>query len=332
MGVDCSMILRDDRLRNLHNPEERMAIVRAIQDLLVKKYGIANRDEEVIDFDSDGDDDKEYEEDFPSFSFEPYGVAGINMYDGFWEIESTYHYAQYFDSEGGPSDLQEDFFDIAQDFGCDEAHICDEFCTWNGGELETLNFDEWLDEMRSRFGEIKEIKADTKFDIDYKKCPGVFHESFSSCKEKMERLAERVAAKGYSHKGIHKIGWNHITVMKDDKLYVMNKHTLELQMPNPVESWCDLNTFAFEVVSNGKVQLFSCNGERIFETKKGHFLWERANQDGWGPHAIRIFNRDSGQEVFMVNTLIPSDNPNDLLLFRTYYDRNNNVIIPMAQV
>ena len=171
MGVDCSMILRDDRLRNLHNFEERMAIVRAIQDHLAKKYGIGNREEAIIDFDNDDEDDEEYDEEvFPAFNFVPYCVVGINMYDGFWEIESTWRYAQYFDQEGGPS---EEFFDIAQDFGCDDAYICDEFCAWNGGDLESLNFDEWLDEMRSRFGEIKEINAERKRRLRQKEFTGI---------------------------------------------------------------------------------------------------------------------------------------------------------------
>lgn len=322
MGVDCSMILRDDSLRNMNAHEDRLARILAIQDYLVKKYGIANRKEAIPWTEDDGGR-------FPRFNFEPYGICSINMYDGFWEIETAWRFSQYFDENGGPSGLQSEFFDIAQDFGCDEAYICSEFCAWNGGELEMRSFDEWLEEMHSRFGEIREIDASTKYHHDTKVFPDVFHESFTECKGKMEELSRRVAAKGYSANGIHTIGWHFITVMKNDRVFVMNRDSLELLLTTPVDFWLDLNRSSFEVVSAGKTYLFACNGEILFETDKGHFGWEWAPHDEWNDfHAIRVFNRDSGQEVIVVNEALPIDNPNELYLFKTYYDRNHNVVIP----
>ena len=221
MGVDCSMILRDDSLRNMNAPEERLAKIQAIQNYLVKKYGIANCDEAIPWTDNDRGV-------FPRFNFKPYGIVSINMYDGFWEIETAWRYSQYFDENGGPSDLQNDFYDIALDFGCDDAYICSEYCAWNGGDLEKHNFDEWLEDMRSRFGEIRDIDANTKYSCDSKEFPDVLHEPFAECKTMMAELSENVATKGFSANGIHTIGWRFITVMKIISAVNMTEHVINL--------------------------------------------------------------------------------------------------------
>lgn len=322
MGVDCSMILRDDNLRELKTFEEKIARIRAIEDFLVKKYGIVNREEAFQDRTFSGDE-------FPSFDFKPYGIIGINMYDGFWEIETGWRYSQYFDKDGGPSGLQDTFFDIARDFGCDEAYICSEFCAWNGGDLEDHNFDEWLDEMRSRFGEIRELTSDTKYNWDTRVFPEVVHDSFTACKEKMAELSRKVEAKGYIANGILCIGRNYITVSKDDKVYLMHDQTLELLIPDPIDYWMDLNCSSFEIVSKGINMLFSSHGRKIFETDQGHYQWEWARFEEWNDyHPIRVFNGKSGQEVFVVHETGPSGNSSDICLFHCYYDTKHNLLFP----
>lgn len=324
MSVDCSMILRDDRLRNMNAPDERLARLQEIQDYLVKKYGIANSDEAIPWTDNDGGV-------FPRFNFEPYGIVSINMYNGFWEIETAWRYSQYFDENGGPSGLKSDFFDIARDFECDDAYICSEFCAWNGGNLEMRNFDEWLDDMRSRFGDIRELKTDTKYSYD-SKFPEVFHESFTACKERMAEVFKEVEAKGYKANGISCIGWNYITVSKDGKVYLMHDKTFELLIPEPIDYWMDLNRSSFEIVANGKNMLYSCYGQKIFETDKGHFYWEWANHEEWKDfHAIRVYNEESGQEVFVVNETAPTDKPDELYLYHCYYDAKHNLLFPKEQ-
>lgn len=326
MSVDCSMILRDDSLRKLKTLEERKNRITEVLDFLVKKYGVGNRADEVIFVEDD------YGE-FPRFNFEPYDVCSVNLYSDYWEIQTAWRYSQYFNEDGGPSGLQSVFFDIAQDFTCDDAYICSEYCTWNGEDLENLTFDEWLERMRSRFGDIREIGADTKYGS--KGFPGVFHESFTLIKERMAELSKKVAAKGYTANGIHTIGWYFITVTKDDKVYMMNRDTLELLLPTPIDYFMDLNCSSFEIISEDKVYLFACNGEKMFETTIGHFHWEWAVNKMKGLKnfdAIRVYNEDSGQEVFVINEVLPSEDTNTLCLYKTYFDRNHNAIIPKIHV
>lgn len=325
MGVDCSMILRDDSLCGLNTMEEKVARIQAIEDFLVKKYGIANREEALVDRTLSGDK-------YPSFDFKPYGIVGINMFDGFWEIETAWRYSQYFDKKGGPSSLQKNFFDIAQDFGCDEAYICSEYCAWNGGDLERHSFEEWLEDMRSRFGEIRELASDTMYHWDPKVFPEVLHESFTACKVRMAELSKKVNAKGYQANGISCIGWNYMTVSKKGKVFFMNKETLELLIPDPVDYWMDLNCSSFEIVSKGKNMLFSCNGHKIFETDMGHFCWEWARYEDWKDfHPIHVFNEKSGQEVFVVHETAPSGNEKEIFLFHCYYDAKHNLLFPREQ-
>lgn len=325
MGVDCSMILRDDSLRNMDKPEERLARLQAMKDFLVKKYGIANYEEAITDYEDDGG----Y---YPRFNFEPYGIVSINMFDGFWEIETAWRYSQYFLDEGGPSGLQSDFFDIARDFGCNDAYICSEFCAWNGGDLEMHNFDEWLEDMQSRFGKIREIRSNTKYSCNSKKFPDVFHESFSACKKEMAVLSKKVKAKGYMANGLSCIGWNFITVSKEDNVYVMNKETLELLIQEPVQYYMDLNRSSFEIVSGGKNMLYTCDGQKIFETDKGHFYWGWAKYEDWKDfHAIRVYNEKSGQEMIVVHETESLGDPNVLYLYYCYYDVNHNLLVPKIQ-
>ena len=47
MGVDLSMILRDDSLRQLKTLDEKVKRIRDVEDFLIKKYGIADRDDAI---------------------------------------------------------------------------------------------------------------------------------------------------------------------------------------------------------------------------------------------------------------------------------------------
>lgn len=323
MGVDCSMILRDDSLRQLKTREEKIQRIRSVEDFLIKKYGIANRDDaiEFEDFDN---------ERCLQFNFEPYGIVSINMYDGFWDIETAWRYHSYFSSEKAPSGLPDCFFDIAQDFGCNDAYICSEYCAYNGGELESHSFEGWLELMRQRNGDIPEITPETRFGGYDNGFPEVYHESFQREKEIMAELSEKTASLGYSANGISCIGWHFITVSKNGKVYVMHRDSFTLLIPDPIDYWVDLNGSSFEIVSKGKTMLFACDGQKLFEADKGHFNWEWGKLDHkFRGNIIRVYNEESNQEVYVGSELLPGDEPDEFALYHTYRDAKQNDIIPM---
>ena len=326
MGVDCSIILRDDNVRKSKTYKERIDRLRFIEENLIKKYGIANREDAIIE---DFDDDRG-----PRFIFEPYGIVSINMYDGFWEIETSWRYNAYFNDEGGPSGYQLTCYKIAQDFGCEDAYICSEYYAWNSDYLDDHTFEEWLSEIRSCFGEIREIEPNTKYSIDEKVCPGVFHDSFSGLKEKKEELSGMVENLGYSLHGLFPSYLKFITVSRGTDVFLMSRETLELLLPEPITLFRDLNYSSFEAVSGGKTYLFAIDGQVLHIAERGLFVWEWAtkykNFDEY--HSVRVFNPETGQEVFVVNSIEPSNEPNHYFAFKTYYDRNRNAIIPKMRL
>ena len=320
------MILRDDSLLELKTLEEKVARIKKMEDFLMKKYGVANREDAISSEELD-------KENYLSFNFDPYGIESINLYKGFWDIETAWGYGQYFDREGGPSVLQRDFFDMAQDFGCSDAYICSEFCTWNGGDVEHLTFTEWLEEMQSRYGEIQEITPEVDYwNSDERPFPQVFHDSFTALKDEMTQLADKVSKLGYQANGISSVGWYFITVSKDGKVYLMNKVTFELLIPGPIDYFMDLNCSSFEIVSGGKNMLFTSDGHKIFETGKGHFFWEWDSESGHpGFYNICVFNSKSGQAVLVVTEEEKNKDTDEREAFQVYYRKDNDKLIHRAK-
>lgn len=326
MSVDCSMILRDDSLLELKTLEEKVARIKKMEDFLMKKYGVSNRKDAVSYEELDDESDLR-------FDFDPYGIVSINLYKGFWEIETAWGYSQYFDREGGPSSLQRDFFDMAQDFGCSDAYVCSEHCTWNGCAVENLTFSEWIDEMRSRYGDIREITPEVDYwNSDEKPFPEVFHESFVALKDEMAQLSEKVSNLGYQANGISCVGWFFITVSKDGKVYLMNKETFELLIPGPIDYFMDLNRSSFEIVSEGKNMLFTSDGHKLFETRKGHFFWKWDQESGHsGFHNICVYNSKSGQSVVVVTEEEKNMETDEWEAFQVYYRKDNDKLIHRAK-
>lgn len=172
MGTDCSMILHDNRLSRLRTKEERISLIRSIEDSLIKKYGIANRDE-AIGFEDFRNDN------YLRFNFTPYGILAINLIYDYWEIETTWRYNAYFASEEGLSDMPAWFYEIAQDFGYEEGYICEVYVV---DEVDDRPFDEWI----HNYGEIPELSRETQFGGYDGSFPRIFHESFQY--EKKQKL------------------------------------------------------------------------------------------------------------------------------------------------
>jgi hypothetical protein len=324
MGVDCSMILRADELHQLSSHEEKIAYIRALEDRLIKKYGIAKREDAITYEDFDDENNMR-------FDFEPYDIISLNMYDGFWEIESGYHYSQYFSDDGRSTGVRRLFFDIARDLGCNDGYVCSEHCTWNGEDMESLNLQEWLEHMRARFGEIKEYNPTIEYGNYDDRFPEVFHDDFAECKQELRELEEVVEKLGFSANGLDTICGQFLIVSKEGRSYVLDRATNELLIPDAVDFYQDLNCCGFEIESNGKRFLFSSEGHKIFETDKGHFCWEWYSSSDPRFMSVRLFNRESGQEAIAVDRGEYQKEIKKYYVFRKYVDSNENVLIPEYQ-
>lgn len=73
----------------------------------------------------------------------------FTLHDGFWAIESFYHYCQIVMHNGNHFWLRRKIYDIARVLGQEEAWHADERYSWNGGPLDnvdtTCTLEEWID-------------------------------------------------------------------------------------------------------------------------------------------------------------------------------------------
>ena len=60
----------------------------------------------------------------------------LSLHNGFWKMESFYHYCQIVMHDGDYFGLRRKTFDIARALGQKEAWYAEEYYTWNGGNIE----------------------------------------------------------------------------------------------------------------------------------------------------------------------------------------------------
>ena len=319
------MILQADELRQLKTLEEKVAYIKALEERLLKKYGIQDRDSMM----SDNLDD----ENWLRFRFEPYDVVSVNMYNGFWEIESAYRYSQYFSDDGTSTGVRRLFFDIARDLGCDDGYVCSEHCTWNGESLESMSFEDWIARMKERFGEMREYTPAQKYGEPKGDFPEVFHDDFAECKIELSDVETKVKELGYCANGIDRICGRFLTASRDGKTYIIDSTTWSLLLPVPVDCYQDMNSYAFEVTVGEKRFLFSSEGHKIFESDKGYFNWEWYTSDfPCYPLAVRIFNKETGQETIAFTRREYQKELGAYYGYRRYEDAKHNILIPEYQL
>jgi len=319
------MILKADELCQLKTYDEKVAYIKALEDRLLKKYGIQDRDSMM----SDELDDENY----LRFRFEPYDVVSVNMYNGFWEIESAYRYSQYFSDDGTSTGVRNLFFSIARDLGCDDGYVCSEHCTWNGESLERMTFEDWIARMKERFGEMREYTPAQKYGEPEGDFPEVFHDDFAECKAEFQEVETKLGEMGYRANGIDRICGQFLTASKEGKTYIVDSSTWTLLLPDPVDYYQDMNTYAFEVMVGQKRVLFSSEGRKIFESDKGHFDWEWVVPEyHLDPLAVRIINKETGQETIVVTRREYQEELGVYYGYRRYEDAKHNILIPEYQL
>ena len=78
----------------------------------------------------------------------------IELYNGFWHIETAWRYHQYFNIFENRFWLREKLFKYVKLLGCTKAYACAEYMTWNSGfwKEEQTTFDYWLAECVKDMG------------------------------------------------------------------------------------------------------------------------------------------------------------------------------------
>ena len=95
-----------------------------------------------------------------NFSVPVYDVEFV-LHNGFWQIESYYHYRQLVMHTGDYFHLRRMTFDIARALGRDEAWYAAEYYTWNGGACEKAEstFGQWYEQAEKDYGNRSCVRA-----------------------------------------------------------------------------------------------------------------------------------------------------------------------------
>lgn len=245
----------------------------------------------------------QYDEDCSEISFRLpiYNVEFI-LHNGFWQIESYYHYNQLFSHPKDCFWLRWLTYDIARALGENEAWYAEEFYTWNGGKCETLEstFEEWHEQATKDYGKTipefdqSAILAQRNVHIpDYEP---IYHDLLKECKAHFNRLQSQIA--GYRLLGIYRIGKNFVRCEQDRRLFLLNEQTLTPLFKTPINDvLCPLNGPEFVVVKNGLSAVFNAYGKQLTDFIKGRFEWKWAPYNPLMPHERIIYNKEANIQL-----------------------------------
>ena len=134
MGVDVTHIIRHE-FRDVKDKKAAMVFVDETIQRLKKNlhiYGV--------------DDEFGLREEYDTLIFRlPVYDVDFELHNGFWDVESYYHYCQIVMHDGDYFWLRRKIFDIVRALGQEEAWHATEYLTWNGGNIEEADvpFEDW---------------------------------------------------------------------------------------------------------------------------------------------------------------------------------------------
>ena len=189
MSVDISHIIRHN-FRQVEDKKASKAFVMKTIEQLKKNLLIQEVDDCFNYRYNDG-----YNE--TTFRLPIYDVE-FTLHNGFWQIESFYHYYQIVIHNGDFFWLRRLTFDIAKALGQEEAWYAEEFYTWNGGgcEIPESTFEQWQECSIKQYGknlpEFDQASIMEQGDVDIPDYEPIYHDSFKECKELYNKLQARL--------------------------------------------------------------------------------------------------------------------------------------------
>ena len=292
MGVDITHIIRHD-FRNIKDHDASLKYAKDTLESLKKKLHLHGPDE-LFEF---RDDDEGL-----TFRLPVYDVE-FTLHNGFWQIESFYHYCQIVMHHDDYFWLRRLTFDIARALGQKEAWYAEEYYTWNGGNIENneVPFEDWISFVEQQYGKpISEFDQEAimrQGDVHIPDYEPLYHDDFKECIALFEK--EQSKLNGYELLGLAIIGNGYYRCLKDGGLYFINAETLKPMFEEPVEAILrSLNGPEFIVFKNGKSAVFDMDGIQLTEYVKGEFNWRWDKYDFSDGHPMRIiYNEEAGIEL-----------------------------------
>lgn len=293
MGVDITHIIRHD-FRNVENKKTSEQFVIKTIDRLKKNLLIQGVD---ACFECESDE---------NFRLPIYDVS-FTLHNGFWQIESFYHYCQVVMHQGDYFWLRRLTFDIARALGQDKAWYAEEYYTWNGGvcDVPEATFEEWYEDSIRKYGkQIPEFDQEAiiaRGDEIYNEYEPIYHDSFKECKELFDKLQARLG--DYRLLGLLRTGNGYLRCEKDGLLYLINEETLKPLFDEPIEGMLhSLNGPEFIIKKNGLSAVFDKDGKQLTDFVAGTFTWKYGSYDSCfdrtGAKKI-IYNDEAGIKLML---------------------------------
>lgn len=185
MGVDITHIIRHD----FHDVRNREAAEAFTRKTIARLQSVLRMEKNSIEVETLFDE--------IVFNLPVYDVR-FTLRDGYWEIDSFFHYCQIVMHDGDYFWLREMTFDLARALGQEEAWYSDEFHTCNCAEfdIDSGTFDEWLSFAKGCFhGHIPEFDMNSVMrqgDVHIPSYEVIYHDSFRECREKFEDIQRRL--------------------------------------------------------------------------------------------------------------------------------------------
>lgn len=293
MGVDITHIIRHD-FRDVSNKEVALEYTQKAVDRLKKNLHLYG-----------ADDVFQITEDFDCFTFRvPVYDVEMSLHNGFWQMESFYHYCQIVMHHGDYFWLRCITFDIAKALGESEAWYAEEYYTWNGGNIEEpiVSFEEWLDFVTKKYGKkIPEFDQEAIINQGNVHVPDyepLYHDTFKECRAKFDEVQAKL--KEYRLLGLDFTGNGYYRCVKDGGLYLINSESFEPMFKEPIESMLQsLNGPEFVIRKNGLSAVFDMDGNQLTDFVNGQFDWKWGDFDPLKEyHPVRIiYNEEANIEL-----------------------------------
>lgn len=289
--MDITHIIRHD-FSNFQDFDASLEFVKNTIETLKKNLHLYGTDD-FFEF-------REYDGEI-TFSLPIYDVE-LTLHNGFWQMESFYHYCQIVMHHGDYFGLRRKTFDIVRALGKTEAWYAEERYTWNGGNIEDpkVAFEEWIifaeNKYKKSIPEYDQEAIVKQGDVHIPDYEPLYHDSFKECLELFEAEQSRLGE--YKLLGLTFIGKGYYRCVKEGGLFLIDSETLNSLFDEPVEAILQsLNGPEFIVLKNGLSAVFDMNGNQLTDYVKGKFDWKWGKLDSSSPNNRIIYNKEADIEL-----------------------------------
>lgn len=292
MGIDISHIVRND-FTQVEDEKASLSYAKKTIEKLKKNLSLPSEN----DF---GLHQYNFDNEKPETLFNlPLYDLEFTLHNGFWQIESYFHYCQIVMHQEDCFWLRRTIFDVVKALGEKEAWHAAEYYTWNreGGDNPEITFEQWMDYILKETGgvipEFNQKEIMEQGNVCIPEYESIYHDSFEECHNLYDNIQSKVQDKRLI--GLYRIGEKYLRFEKDKKIYLCEEDTTQPLFKEPIENiLTNLNGPEFVIQKNGLSAVFDGRGKQLTEFTKGVFEWRWHSTNKPSDNQRVIFNNDAG--------------------------------------